>query len=102
MWFLELIEIISVRKKCFLVKIIYSCFYYGSMLTREESLERFEDEDRNKDGKVSWEEHFAENFGEGSILHEHHEVGPTRIRKEGVPFCFCWVCYEWTQKLFGN
>ncbi|XP_022691877.1 reticulocalbin-2-like [Varroa jacobsoni] len=52
------------------------------MLTREESLERFEDEDRNKDGKVSWEEHFAENFGEGSILHEHHEEDVPRMLEE--------------------
>lgn len=37
-------------------------------------MERFQDEDRNKDGKVSWEEHFIENFGEGSVLHEHHEA----------------------------
>ncbi|OQR75746.1 calumenin-A-like [Tropilaelaps mercedesae] len=52
------------------------------MLTREESLDRFEDGDRNKDGKISWDEHFAENFGEGSVLQEHHEDDVPRMLNE--------------------
>jgi len=52
------------------------------MLTQEESLERFEDEDRDKDGKISWEEHHSENFGEGSVLHEHHGEDLPRIMEE--------------------
>lgn len=33
------------------------------MLTEEEALEEFEDEDVNKDGTVKWEEHAAETYG---------------------------------------
>lgn len=33
------------------------------MLTQEEALDEFEDEDVDEDGKVSWEEHAAETYG---------------------------------------
>ncbi|XP_064486753.1 reticulocalbin-2-like [Ornithodoros turicata] len=33
------------------------------LLTDEEAKERFEEEDKNQDGKVSWEEHVTEAFG---------------------------------------
>lgn len=32
------------------------------MLTQEEALDEFEDEDVDEDGKVSWEEHAAETY----------------------------------------
>lgn len=33
------------------------------LLTQEEAAERFEDEDKNGDGKVTWDEHVSEAFG---------------------------------------
>lgn len=34
-----------------------------SLLTQEEAQERLEDDDANEDGKVSWDEHLQETFG---------------------------------------
>jgi hypothetical protein len=36
------------------------------MLSEEESAERFEDNDENGDGRVTWKEYLSDTFGVGS------------------------------------
>lgn len=38
-------------------------FFFSRMLTEEEALDEFEDEDFNTDNKITWEEHAAETYG---------------------------------------
>lgn len=38
--------------------------FFFSMLSEEESNERFEDADENEDGRVTWEEYKVDSFGD--------------------------------------
>ncbi|RZF32957.1 hypothetical protein LSTR_LSTR000827 [Laodelphax striatellus] len=57
-----------------------------SMLSEEESAERFEDADENEDGKVTWEEYKADSFGDENGLHSAEDGDDEVVKHDKVLF----------------
>ncbi|CAN7976297.1 unnamed protein product [Ixodes persulcatus] len=52
------------------------------LLTQEEAAERFEDEDKDGDGKVTWDEHVREAFGSSHRDTDPNEEDDLRLMEE--------------------
>lgn len=58
-------DVAAMSRKAFIFSTFNRRRICTRLLTQEEAAERFEDEDKDGDGKVTWNEHVSEAFGSG-------------------------------------
>lgn len=66
------------------------------MLTQEEALDEFEDEDVDEDGKVSWEEHAAETYS----IHDDDKSAINNLPEELQVLCLHFLSCKGHHMLF--